>query len=66
MKTRIKEEKQKEKVTGKNEFKTTSVSSEGRHKIRKKKVLPRVASNRSKEVSTSNGSMHQINRAMML
>ena len=51
-----KEEKQKEKVTGKNEFKTTSVSSEGKAQNSKKESSTKSSSSSDKESSTSNSS----------
>ena len=49
-----KEEKQKEKVTGKSEFKTTSVSSEGKTQNPKKEVSTKNSSSPDQKGSTSN------------
>lgn len=51
-----KEEKQKEKVTGKSEFKTTSVSSEGKRQDSKKESSAKSSSSSDQKVSTSNSS----------
>lgn len=51
-----KEEKQKEKVTGKSEFKTTSVSSEGKRQNSKKESAAKSSSGSNKKSSTSNSS----------
>ena len=51
-----KEEKQKEKVTGKSEFKTTSVSSEGKRQDSKKESSTKSSSSSDQKVSTSNSS----------
>ena len=51
-----KEEKQKEKVTGKSEFKTTSVSSEGNTQNSKKENSTKSSSKADQKVSTSNSS----------
>lgn len=51
-----KEEKQKEKVTGKSEFKTTSVSSEGKRQNSKKESSTKSSSGSDQKSSTSNSS----------
>lgn len=51
-----KEEKQKEKVTGKSEFKTTSVSSEGKRQNSKKESSTKSSSGSDQKASTSNSS----------
>lgn len=51
-----KEEKQKEKVTGKSEFKTTSVSSEGKGQNSKKESSTKSSSGSDQKSSTSNSS----------
>lgn len=51
-----KEEKQKEKVTGKSEFKTTSVSSEGKRQNSKKESSTMSSSGSDQKSSTSNSS----------
>lgn len=51
-----KEEKQKEKVTGKSEFKTTSVSSEGKTQNSKKESAAKSSSGSNKKSSTPNSS----------
>lgn len=51
-----KEEKQKEKVTGRSEFKTTSVSSEGKRQNSKKESAAKSSSGSDQKVSTSNSS----------
>lgn len=51
-----KEEKQKEKVTGKSEFKTTSVSSEGKKQNYKKESSTKRSSGSDQKASTSNSS----------
>lgn len=51
-----KEEKQKEKVTGKSEFKTTSVSSEGKRQNSKKESSTKSSSGSGQKSSTSNSS----------
>lgn len=55
-KNESKEEKQKEKVTGKSEFKTTSVSSEGKRQDSKKESSTKSSSSSDQKVSTSNSS----------
>lgn len=55
-KTEFKEEKQKEKVTGNSEFKTTSVSSEGNTQNSKKENSTKSSSKADQKVSTSNSS----------
>lgn len=55
-KTESKEEIQKEKVTGKSESKTTSVSSEGKSQNSKKESSAKSSSNLDQKVSTSNSS----------
>lgn len=55
-KTESKEEKQKEKVTGKSESKTTSVSSEGKTQNPKKEVSTKNSSSPDQKGSTSNSS----------
>lgn len=50
------EEKQKEKVTGKSEFKTTSVSSEGKRQNSKKESSTKSSSGSDQKSSTSNSS----------
>lgn len=60
-----KEEKQKEKVTGKSEFKTTSVSSEGKRQ-NSKKVLLRVLLVQTKNLQLQTVPIHQINQKKML
>ena len=65
-KSESKEEKQKEKVTGKSEFKTTSVSSEGKSKIPRKKVLLRVLLVQTKNLQLQTVPIHQINQKKML
>ena len=51
-----KEEKQKEKVTDKSEFKTTSVSSEGKRQNSKKESSTKSSSGSDQKASTSNNS----------
>ena len=51
-----KEEKQKEKVTSKSEFKTTSVSSEGKRQNSKKESSTKSSSGSDQKSSTSNSS----------
>lgn len=55
-KTEFKEEKQKEKVTGNSEFKTTSVSSEGNTQNSKKENSTKSSSKADQKSSTSNSS----------
>ena len=55
-KSESKEEKQKEKVTGKSEFKTTSVSSEGKRQNSKKESSTKSSSGSDQKASTSNSS----------
>ena len=55
-KNESKEEKQKEKVTGKSESKTTSVSSEGKTQNPKKEVSTKNSSSPDQKGSTSNSS----------
>lgn len=55
-KTEFKEEKQKEKVTGNSEFKTTSVSSESKKQNSKKEGSSKSSSGSDQKTSTSNGS----------
>ena len=55
-KNESKEEKQKEKITGKSEFKTTSVSSEGKRQDSKKESSTKSSSSSDQKVSTSNSS----------
>ncbi len=55
-KTESKEEIQKEKVTGKSESKTTSVSSEGKRQDSKKESSTKSSSSSDQKVSTSNSS----------
>lgn len=55
-KTEFKEEKQKEKVTGKSESKTTSVSSEGKTQNSKKESSTKSSSSSDQKGSTSNSS----------
>lgn len=55
-KTEFKEEKQKEKVTGNSEFKTTSVSSEGNTQNSKKESSTKSSSSSDQKGSTSNSS----------
>lgn len=55
-KTESKEEIQKEKVTGKSESKTTSVSSEGKRQDSKKESSAKSSSSSDQKVSTSNSS----------
>ena len=55
-KSESKEEKQKEKVTGKSEFKTTSVSSEGKRQNSKKESSTKSSSGSDQKSSTSNSS----------
>lgn len=61
-----KEEKQKEKVTGKSEFKTTSVFRKVKGKIPRKKVLLRVLLVQTKNLQLQTVPIHQINQKKML
>lgn len=61
-----KEEKQKEKVTGKSEFKTTSVLRKVKGKIPRKKVLLRVLLVQTKNLQLQTVPIHQINQKKML
>lgn len=51
-----KEEKQKEKVTGESELKTTSVSSEGKSQNSKEESSTKISSGSDQKISTSNSS----------
>ena len=57
-----KEEKQKEKVTGKSEFKTTSVSSEGKRQNSKKESSTRSLLVQTKNLQLQTVPIHQINQ----